>query len=263
MERDCSANENKSLFKFQQDTVNILLSSPDKHIVYATMGVGKTAISVVWAQAKCLSRGLSKVLVITTASKSKTCFPKGVKIATPNGEKNIEDIKVGDKVLSYDGHDVVEQIVVDTIVKNRDKRLYRIDFCGGRHIVGTEDHPFYIGNGEYKEMGQLKPGEKIYGFRSKTERITTQTPNSNGKILPSQSEPCVLSVQDSNTDSNKSTTRPMVEKKNVDMLRGVCEGSKKNRQEDCVQRENGKELSKGDILSGMQKANTLRRYEKQ
>lgn len=72
MERDCSANENKSLFKFQQDTVNILLSSPDKHIVYATMGVGKTAISVVWAQAKCLSRGLSKVLVITTASKSKT-----------------------------------------------------------------------------------------------------------------------------------------------------------------------------------------------
>lgn len=77
MERDCSANENKSLFKFQQDTVNILLSSPDKHIVYATMGVGKTAISVVWAQSKCLERGLNKVLVITTASKSKTKDAEG------------------------------------------------------------------------------------------------------------------------------------------------------------------------------------------
>ena len=62
----------KKLFNFQEDTVNVLLDNPKKHIVYATMGTGKTAISMVWAQAKCLERGLNKVLVITTASKSKT-----------------------------------------------------------------------------------------------------------------------------------------------------------------------------------------------
>ena len=62
----------KGLYKFQEVTVKTLLENHKKHIVCAGVGVGKTAISVVWAQAKCLERGLSKVLVITTASKSKT-----------------------------------------------------------------------------------------------------------------------------------------------------------------------------------------------
>ena len=61
-----------SLYKFQETTIKTLLLSRNKHIVVAGVGTGKTAISVVWAQAKCLERGLSKVLVITTASKSKT-----------------------------------------------------------------------------------------------------------------------------------------------------------------------------------------------
>lgn len=63
---------NKALYPFQVDTVFALLNSPDKHIVVAGVGTGKTAISMVWAQAKCTERGLSKILVVTTASKSKT-----------------------------------------------------------------------------------------------------------------------------------------------------------------------------------------------
>ena len=63
---------NETLYRFQSETVRVLLEETNKHIVVAGVGTGKTAISVVWAQAKCLERGLSKVLVITTASKSKT-----------------------------------------------------------------------------------------------------------------------------------------------------------------------------------------------
>jgi len=63
---------NKTLYPFQVDTVFAVLNNPKKHIVVAGVGTGKTAISMVWAQAKCLERGLRKVLVITTASKSKT-----------------------------------------------------------------------------------------------------------------------------------------------------------------------------------------------
>lgn len=63
---------NENLYRFQSETVRVLLEETNKHIVVAGVGTGKTAISVVWAQAKCLERGLSKVLVITTASKSKT-----------------------------------------------------------------------------------------------------------------------------------------------------------------------------------------------
>ena len=63
---------NKTLYPFQVDTVFALLNNPTKHIVVAGVGTGKTAISMVWAQARCTGRGLNKVLVITTASKSKT-----------------------------------------------------------------------------------------------------------------------------------------------------------------------------------------------
>lgn len=62
----------KHLYQFQLDTVKALLEIPEKHIICAGVGTGKTSISMVWAQAKCLERGLSKVLVITTASKSRT-----------------------------------------------------------------------------------------------------------------------------------------------------------------------------------------------
>lgn len=63
---------NKTLYPFQCDTVLALVNNPDKHIVVAGVGTGKTAIAMVWAQALCTSHGLRKVLVITTASKSKT-----------------------------------------------------------------------------------------------------------------------------------------------------------------------------------------------
>ena len=67
----------KTLYPFQVDTVFALLNEHDKHIVVAGVGTGKTAISVVWAQAICTSHGLDKVLIITTASKSKTKDAEG------------------------------------------------------------------------------------------------------------------------------------------------------------------------------------------
>ena len=58
------------LYKFQKDTVKALLR--DKHIVVATMGSGKNPMSMVWAAQKCKETGKDKILVVTTASKSKT-----------------------------------------------------------------------------------------------------------------------------------------------------------------------------------------------
>lgn len=67
----------KHLYQFQLDTVKTLLEIPEKHIICAGVGTGKTAISMVWAQATCLTHGLRKILVITTASKSKTKDAQG------------------------------------------------------------------------------------------------------------------------------------------------------------------------------------------
>ena len=68
---------NKSLYPFQCDTVLSLINNQAKHIVVSGVGTGKTAISVVWADTICKIKKLSKVLVITTASKSKTKDAEG------------------------------------------------------------------------------------------------------------------------------------------------------------------------------------------
>lgn len=61
------ANE---LYKFQEDAISQLLSG--KHFIISGVGSGKTAMSLVWASKKCKETGKSKVLVVTTASKSRT-----------------------------------------------------------------------------------------------------------------------------------------------------------------------------------------------
>lgn len=58
------------LFKFQEEAVGYLLSG--KHFIIAGTGSGKTAMALVWAEQICNKTGKHKVLVVTTASKSKT-----------------------------------------------------------------------------------------------------------------------------------------------------------------------------------------------
>lgn len=58
------------LYKYQKEAVADLLGG--KHIVVAGTGCGKGAMAVIWAQAMCKRRRKKNVLVITTASKSRT-----------------------------------------------------------------------------------------------------------------------------------------------------------------------------------------------
>ena len=59
-----------ALYNFQRLSVAHLLSG--KHIIVAGCGSGKTAMALVWAKNKCSETGKNKVLIVTTASKSKT-----------------------------------------------------------------------------------------------------------------------------------------------------------------------------------------------
>ena len=59
-----------SLYDFQSASIKQLLDG--KHIVVAGCGAGKTAMALVWAEQKCMTTGKDKVVVVTTASKSKT-----------------------------------------------------------------------------------------------------------------------------------------------------------------------------------------------
>ena len=59
-----------ALYDFQNQAITRLMGG--KHIVVAGCGAGKTAMAVVWAEQKCMETGKRDVVVVTTASKSRT-----------------------------------------------------------------------------------------------------------------------------------------------------------------------------------------------
>lgn len=59
------------LFPFQEDSVNALLNT-DAKIMVAGCGSGKNPTSMVWAMRRCMLTGKRDILVVTTASKSRT-----------------------------------------------------------------------------------------------------------------------------------------------------------------------------------------------
>lgn len=58
------------LYDFQSQAITRLMDG--KHFIVAGCGAGKTAMAVVWAERKCLETGKRNVLIVTTASKSRT-----------------------------------------------------------------------------------------------------------------------------------------------------------------------------------------------
>ena len=94
------------------------------------------------------------------------CFLEGTPITTVDGYKNIEDIKVGDIVLSYNSEtneteykEVTKLLVHD----NNNEDLYEIDI-GGSRLKVTEAHRFYVRR-NYKDIWiaarELKVGDQI------------------------------------------------------------------------------------------------------
>ncbi|MEM4397165.1 MAG: Fe-S cluster assembly protein SufB [Candidatus Woesearchaeota archaeon] len=83
------------------------------------------------------------------------CFIKGTKILTKEGEKNIEEIKQNEYVLS---HNLKEKKVYKTQKRKYTGYLYEIEYYGdtSRKIVATEEHPFYAVRKEKAEYKNKK-----------------------------------------------------------------------------------------------------------
>lgn len=79
------------------------------------------------------------------------CFVANTQIATINGDKNIQDIKVGDKVLTSDGYQEVIRIS-----QRQAEVICNVGLCG------TPNHPVYskIDNC-YKDLKDIKENETI------------------------------------------------------------------------------------------------------
>lgn len=89
------------------------------------------------------------------------CFAKGTLISTPTGTKEIEKLKIGDQVLSYNVETKsIEIATIMDLASQMHHNLYEIDFTSSKVIV-TDDHPFYFNNNYYSILQNNK-----YGFKT-------------------------------------------------------------------------------------------------
>lgn len=68
------------------------------------------------------------------------CFPKGSKVLTDEGYKNIEDIKNGDMVITHTN----EYKEVYMLMESESNDLYSIKPRNSTAIIATGNHPFYV-----------------------------------------------------------------------------------------------------------------------
>lgn len=85
----------------------------------------------------------------------RTCLAAGSKVATPEGEKNIEDFMVGDLVIGGSG----AARCVRGVMKSKKRQMARVKLSNGKTIVCTEDHRFLTGNREWKTAKDLLSGD--------------------------------------------------------------------------------------------------------
>jgi|TARA_B100000085_G_scaffold285641_1_gene322709 hypothetical protein len=110
------------------------------------------------------------------------CFAAGTKIYVEGGEKNIEDIVVGEKVLSYNHeNNITEFAVVEEVLHKEEKQsvvVYHFEEELTRELIATHDHPLHVFESGYAsytpyltfkdsgiEVAQIKEGDKITNYK--------------------------------------------------------------------------------------------------
>jgi hypothetical protein len=97
-----------------------------------------------------------------TLTEVRNCFVAGTEIQTIDGEKNIEDIQVGDWVLADDPNtpgEVEYKQVLDTFVHHTDKLVDL--FVDGEVISTTGEHPFWTPDKGWVEAKDLVVGSLV------------------------------------------------------------------------------------------------------
>ena len=89
------------------------------------------------------------------------CFTAGTKIRTSDGEKNIEDIEIGDEVYACDVEtgEIGLKKVKQTFVHDETEIVHVT--IAGETIDTTAEHPFYVEGYGFKPAGELQSKDKV------------------------------------------------------------------------------------------------------
>ena len=100
------------------------------------------------------------------------CFIAGTKISVPTGcgEKNIEDIQVGDLVLSFNAVGTISINKVTEIFQHKNQEVIKVTFWDDSYIYVTPNHWFLTEDNDFLEIGHFKVDDAVI---KKSGHITT------------------------------------------------------------------------------------------
>ncbi|MFS0724190.1 polymorphic toxin-type HINT domain-containing protein [Paenibacillus sp. 1P07SE] len=99
------------------------------------------------------------------------CFAAGTKVLTDEGEKNIEDIEVGDRVLSKDEETgEIAYKEVTHLYRNDKEIIYELT-VGDQVIETTDNHPFWVEGKGWVLAADLQVGDKLQQSNGNTLTI--------------------------------------------------------------------------------------------
>ena len=116
-------------------------------------------------------------LAISVFTLKSQCFAGDTLVSTEEGNRRIDEIKPGDKVLSYNtktGENELQE--VKNVSVSKTDILVHIITDDGRDIETTMFHPFYVknedGTGEWKAASNLKAGDELLSEDGKKVKIS-------------------------------------------------------------------------------------------
>ncbi len=158
-----TASKLRPAFKKFFDGIAQLRKTPDETAKVAQAAVPRAGVT------GDLARGLLPVL-------NKTCFVAGTPILTPDGEKEIDELQVGDQVLSRsetDAHGNVRSRSVEKIFELSAPILeLRL---GGQTIETTAEHPFFVVEKGWVRASELEQGDLLVGHNDTLTAVETIT----------------------------------------------------------------------------------------
>ena len=100
------------------------------------------------------------------------CFVAGTKVKTENGYKNIEDIKIGEKVYSYnlDNNELELKEVIDTI-RSSTIDTYKMTI-GDKTVEMSPRHQIYIIDKGWTRVYDVKSGDMMLSINGEKIKIT-------------------------------------------------------------------------------------------
>ncbi|GIP20642.1 polymorphic toxin-type HINT domain-containing protein [Paenibacillus sp. J22TS3] len=150
-----------------------------KDVYYYDYVMSKPLSSTTWTAVSVNVTAIFKKFVANVVSKTKSktktnscnCFVAGTKIKTDEGEKNIEDIEVGDKVLSKDEETGKQAYKEVTHLYRNDKEIIYELTVGDQVIETTDNHPFWVEGKGWVLAADLQVGDKLQQSNGNTLKI--------------------------------------------------------------------------------------------